>query len=276
MDGFPAIATVEPDLSDLPVRFSHLRAYGACGAKGAHARRSEMQPTYAMQRGTAVHALVFNTREVCGYPGAVRSGKAYEAFVADHPDHEILTMKEFDRARYMADAVLNCADAAPLLKGVQETTMWFDWMGRKCRATPDNRGSDFVTELKSTSNLDPEVFKWHARRMAYPAQLWFQHIGAELSGFTVKKHYIVGIEDRAPWICMPFEVRPRALDRGARLVMLWMERLKVAEDSRQYPPYAQGIVPLDEPVQEDEALVFEDDDESDDKPSHDLNPLMAG
>ena len=45
------------DLRDIPVRFSHLRAYGRSALHGYHARLDELQkPTTAMQRGTATPA----------------------------------------------------------------------------------------------------------------------------------------------------------------------------------------------------------------------------
>lgn len=91
-------------LSQLPVRFSHLRAYGRSAMHGHHARLTEAAQTVSMERGTAVHALVFGNRQVCGYPGPTRRGKDYDAFVAEHPDAEILTGAEFDKARRMADA----------------------------------------------------------------------------------------------------------------------------------------------------------------------------
>src|SRR5688572_29258437 len=102
-----------------------------------------------MERGTAVHAILFGTKEVCGYPGPQRRGKEYQAFATERPDTEILTMAEYDKARRMVDAVLKCKLAEPVLKGVHEQTLMFRWMGLDCRATPDVRGPDYVTELKT-------------------------------------------------------------------------------------------------------------------------------
>ena len=116
---------------------------------GWHARtQEEAEPTVAMQRGTALHALLFNTRKVIGYPGSTRRGKEYDAFAALHPDHEILTMADFGKATQMVDAVRSCKLAEPFLQGIQEQTILFKWMGLECRATPDNRGDGFLTELK--------------------------------------------------------------------------------------------------------------------------------
>ncbi len=227
-----------------PVRFSHLRAYGRSAMHGQHARAMDSAPTMAMQRGSAVHAILFNTQKVCGYPGATRRGKEYDAFVIAHHDHLILTMKEYDKAQRMVDAVRSCKVAEPYLKGVSEETLLFKWMGLDCRATPDLRGVDFVTELKTTANADPVKFVWHARRMAYHAQLRFQEYGCAANKHPVRDHFIVGVESDAPHPVIVYHLEPEAREEGERLLTLWAERLKNSEASNAYPPYVDCVVPL--------------------------------
>jgi len=241
-----------------PVRFSHLRAYGRSSAHGHHARTVETDATYAMQRGTAVHALLFGTRKVTGYPGSVRRGKEYDAFVAANPDTEILTGAEHEKASRMTDAVRQCKLAEPWLKGTIEQTLLFRWMGLYCRATPDVRGADFLTELKTSVSSDPEKFKWHALRMHYHAQLRFQGYAADAREYPIRDHFIVCVESSEPYPVTVFHVEPKALEAGEKLLMLWAERLKASEAAEQYPPYTQAIVPLDVPEDEPE-IIFDED-----------------
>ena len=242
----------------LPVRFSHLRAYGKSPMHGHAARLGEeKEPTRDMDRGTAVHALLFNNRKVIGYPGAARRGKEYEAFAAAHPDHEILTMSEYDKANRMADAVRACALAQPMLRGVPEETLLFRWMGLECRATPDIRGTDFITELKTSSSSDPQRFVWHARRMAYHAQLRFQEYACQAKQIRVRDQWIVCVESEAPHPVTVFHVEPEAREEGEKLLTLWGERLKACEDAGEFPPYVQTTVPLVWP--KDEEFVFDDE-----------------
>lgn len=246
------------EAANLPVRFSHLRAYGRSPAHGHHARTTDLdEPTAAMQRGTAVHALIFKNRQVLGYPGAVRRGKEYDAFVSANPEAEILTASEFEKARNMAEAVKACKVAEPWLQGVMEKTLLFRWMGMDCRATPDVYGDDFVTELKTSVSSDPERFRWHALRMHYHAQLRFQQYAlADLP----QHHIIVCVEAAEPFPVTVFHVEPRAIEAGEKLLTLWMERLKNCEQSQAFPPYSQSVVPLDIPEDEEE-LVFTEDGE---------------
>jgi hypothetical protein len=228
-----------------PVRFSHLRAYGRSPAHGKHARlAAKDDPTYAMERGTAVHAIIFGNKKVCAYPGAVRRGKEYDAFAATHQDHEILTKAEYDKASRMADAVRACKLAEPLLNGIREDTLHFKWMGLTCRSTPDVRGPDFVTELKTASTSDPSRFIWHARRMHYHAQLRFEEYACESLSVRIREHWIVCVESEAPHPVTVFHLEPEAREEGEKLLTLWAERLKNCEASDNYPGYSDCAVPL--------------------------------
>lgn len=248
------------DLRDIPVRFSHLKAYGRSAMHGYHARLNDMKPTSSMQRGTAVDALIFKTREVCGYPGAQRRGKEYDLFVADHPDTEILTMSEFEKAKAIADAVLSCDYAKPWLDGVSQDTLFFDYMGLRSRSTTDVRGNGFVCDLKTTRDASDYRFPWQARSMGYPVQLVMQGIAAELNGHSVSRYINLAVETTAPFPVTIFELTPRAIDKASRTLMLWYERLKTSETSLSFPAYSQAIVPLDEPEDAPD-LVYGSDEE---------------
>lgn len=244
-----------------PVRFSHLRAYGRSPMHGLHARQSEgTEPTTAMQRGTAVHALLFKNRRILGFDG-VRRGKAYDEFVSANPDAEILTATEYAKAQRMAEAVLESKVAEPWLKGAVEKTLHFQHMGIECRATPDVRGDWFLTELKTSATSDPERFKWHALRMHYHAQLRWQEYAvlAQPHGRKIDAHAIVCVESTEPYPVTVFVLQPRALEAGEKLITLWMERLKNCEQSQSFPPYSQSVVPLDIP-EDDSNLIFGDDE----------------
>ena len=247
----------ERDWINSEVRFSHLRAYGRSPMHGQHARQQDMKQTRDMQRGSAVHHLIFGTKKVVGYTGSVRRGKEYDAFAEKHPGAEILTMAEYDKAMFMAEAVIDNPLAKPLLKGVTEETIRFDWMGLRCRATPDVRGQGFLTELKTAKSADPQKFLWSALRLQYPAQMRMQQIAAgQKLGEGIC--YIVCVESETPHPVTVFRIDDKALLLGERNLILWAERLKGCESSNAFPGYAQDIVPLIAP--EDDVLEYGDDE----------------
>lgn len=221
---------------------------------GHAARLRDSKTTGAMQRGTAVHGLVSGKRTVVAYPGATRRGKEYDAFVAANPDSEILTGTEYEKARNMADAVRQSKVAEPYLVGTWEETLLFRWMGLDCRATPDCRGVEFITELKTASTSDPARFIWHARKMVYHAQLRFQEYACESLEMDVCDHWIVCVESEDPHPVTVFHLEPEAREEGEKLLTLWGERLKNCEAAGQFPPYVQTTVPLVWP--KDDELIF--------------------
>jgi hypothetical protein len=220
---------------------------------GYHARTTDTEETGAMELGSAVDAIIFGTRQVIPWLGKQRRGKEYEAFAAERPGQLIMTVKEYDKARRMVDAIMQCDLAVPLLKGTSQETMLFKWYGLHCRTTPDVRGPDFLTELKTSVSSDPVKFLWHARRMAYHAQMRFQQYGCEKHGHKIVDHWIVCCEAEAPHPVTVFHVEPEALEEGDKLLTLWAERLKACEAAESYPPYVDCAVPLVWPKEE----VFE-------------------
>jgi len=147
----------------------------------------------------------------------------------------------------------------PYLKGAVEETLLFRWMGLDCRSTPDVRGADFVTELKTAPSADPAQFGWHALRMHYHAQMRMEQMGAVLGlESTILDCFIVCVEANEPHPVTVFRVDEKALEVGEKLLCLWAERLKVAEASQAWPPYVSCVVPLTVPEEEPE-LIFGDD-----------------
>lgn len=237
-----------------PLHFSRLKLIAR---SAAHYRGATVEETYAMERGTAVHAIVLEQGRVIPYPGAQRRGKEWDAFEAANADACILTAKEYDKAAFMADAVRRCPEAMRVLSGRRETEIGWNIGNRTCAGTPDVVEVDFITELKATRCSEPGKFAWQARSMAYHAQLaWY------LDGETWRRSqdknadpppelaYCVAVESTPPYPVTVFQLTPRMLDEGRRLYRLWFERLMTYETADVWPPYAQGVVALDVPEDE--------------------------
>jgi len=247
-----------------PLRFRHLVATGLSAQHGKFVLDGgEDEETYAMERGTAVHALLFGSRKVIGYhEGKVRNGKAWEAFQAEHEGAEILTAKEFSKAARMAEAVRNNRLAMEILlndQAVHEHTVDWKVLGRDCAGTPDVRAPGYIAELKTSVSAQPDRFRWQVLRMHYHAALAWYMQGVTLSGLgQPQAAFIVAVESSPPHPVTVHRLTPGTLDIGARLVRLWMERLLGCEASGEWPGYAQSILELDLTEQEDVPLIFGD------------------
>jgi hypothetical protein len=189
-----------------------------------------------------------------------RRGKDWDAFNAANRDALILLPDEYEQVQRMAEAVSRCPDAMWALKGIKETTVYWDVAGRKCRATPDVDGGDRVTELKSTKCAKPSVFRWDVKRYNYDGALaWYQ------DGLTVqparrvipKEAFIVAVESGPVQAVTVFRIPPQQVEQARRVNRMWFEQLMACEASEaaaikagktfEWPAYAQSIVDLEYP-----------------------------
>jgi hypothetical protein len=240
-----------------PVHISRLRLM----AKSAmHFAAGDVAESYALERGSAVHAMVFGTGRVIGYPGKVRNGKAWDEFEAANADAIILTGNEYAKARAMADQVLKCREAMRVLDGIRETELAWSIGGRACAGTPDVVApGQWVTELKTCPSSDPFRAQWHGRKQGYHAQIaWYMDGLFDATKVAHEIGYVVAVEATAPFPVTVMRLTQRALDEGRRMYRAWWERLMVCEAANEYPGYVQSIVDFDVPDDEQQ-LDFGDE-----------------
>lgn len=232
----------------VPVRFSNLKLMGL---SPAHYRAATIKETYAIERGRALHSLVLGGKRVlCWEEGRPRAGKEWKAFEASNPDALILTAKEYNKTRAMADAILAHPIATQLLEGQHEVEVDWTCMGRACQSHIDciGPGGRWVTELKTTVSSNPDRFAWQASRMAYFGQVAFYMDALRAAGLAEPTDaYVVAVEATEPFVVTTMRVAEDALAMGRKTVRLWMERLLQCEAANQWPGYVQGIVDLHAP-----------------------------
>lgn len=238
------------------VRFSRLRLMGR---SPAHYAACNVTTTAAMDRGTAVHAMLFGGREVMTWEeGRPRRGKDFDKFQADHPDALILPAKEYAQAQAIAVAVKSNPLAARVLDGELEVERAWKFGDRACAGRLDVQAPGFITDLKVTNSAQPDRLQHQADRMGWFAQLaWY--LDGVIAGHhgTPEAAYIVAVEPLAPFAVTVGRVNPEALDKGRRTYRLWLEMLLNCEASDSWPAYAQSVVDLRAP-EDDVALDFGD------------------
>ena len=221
------------DSRSIPIRFSNLKRIAESPAHYQHAINSQFVASRSMRLGTIAHALVFGT-DLVVWDGD-RRGKAWDAFKADHAGLEIMTRSEVDEATPIANAVARCTEAAPLLRGITERRIDWTYCGRAARSTPDVRGTNFVTDLKTTRSAKPGKFAKDAIWRGYHAQLAFYQEACGLP--ETAPCYIVAVENVAPYCVTVFEIEQAAIDAGRMLCRSWFERLTICEDANHWPGY---------------------------------------
>lgn len=245
-------------LSD-PVRFSNLKAMARSAAHYRHAVEVQREDARHMRLGRALHCLLLGGKPLAVYPGKVRRGKEWEAFLSARPDHEIILANDLPEVQGMERSVRKNRDAMALLDGIRETRLEWEFLGRKCAGTPDAH-DESVVELKSAQCSEPRRFARDGLWFGYHAQLAWYRMGIHLAGIGEPRDaYIIAAESSPPHPVTVMKLTARALEQGDKLCRLWMERLIACEQANEWPGYVQGIVDFDVPDDEIE-LKFEDDE----------------
>lgn len=231
-----------------------------------------------------MHCVLFEQPYVV-FDGASRRGKEWDLFVRlveardtmiefvnDHPsdygpdvdfanDPEIILAKELDGYKRMADAIrseLARQGMSHLLDGDTERPIEWEWLGRKCRSTPDVARRTTITDVKTTCNADPRKFHWDARKFCYAEQLRFYERAVQFRDdagdpFT-RELYIIAAEKTAPFPVVIWQVTDRMREQAEKTLRLWFEQLLACEASNVWPGYAQTVQQLD--VLEDGGLTL--------------------
>ena len=242
-----------------PVRFSFLRLLGQRSPAHFAGTSAELDETAAMERGSAVHAMLLGGAPVLCYPRR-RAGKDWDAFEADHPDALILTETEYNKAVAMAVSVRRTPFAEAALDGIRETPILWTRAGVACRSTPDVRTDKRVVDLKTTRTAHPDEFTRLALSRAYHGQLaWTEEGMKALKLGVVSERIIVAVESVPPFVCQLFRFTDRAMEAGQKLVAAWFERLLVCRATGMWPPYLQRIAEIDVP-EEGVELTFAGDE----------------
>jgi|SRR5215471_1890294 len=214
----------------------------------------EEEPSAAMDKGSTCHAILFNTQTVVVFPGERRTGKAWEAFEAEHDGCRIVTKGDYELASRMADAIRRDAFARPLLEyATFEQTRMFKLDDRLCRATPDivGRGEAHIVDVKTCKSAKPERFRYNARDYGYHQQLaWYKRAVP-----AAKDCFIVCVEKAAPYAVSVFRLSPRCLAKGDALNMRAFQRFRECERTGHWPGYTEGVVELDIPDWPEEAAL---------------------
>lgn len=228
------------------IHFSQLRSMAK---SPAHYKALETRPredSLAMRIGRTIHAMVLGGDFIV-YEGT-RRGTEWTAFESANVGREIITGSEAAASREVADAVLSHPRAAELLAGQHEFCLSWKLARRACAGHLDVLGSNFITDLKTTTNAEPGWFARHALQMGYAAQMAWYLDGVVAAGLPAPENvYVVAVETKYPYVISTFELTPRALEMGRKQYRLWFERVLICEASDYWPGYIEGTAPLDAP-----------------------------
>lgn len=236
-----------------PVRYSNLRNLSKSPAHYLSSITIPRKDSPAMALGRATHSIVLEGGAgLLVYEGE-RRGKAWAEFKDTHPEQEIVTAAEYDRAKAIADAVLADPVAAPLLRGsevLNEQRVTWEMDGLPCALRFDALGPTWLADLKTTGDAAPRAFQRHAERYLYHAQCaWYR---SALVGAQPLDCYLVAVETDAPYAVTVLRLSEDLLELGNRTWRGWWQTLLKCTATNVWPGYAAGPVEWEtNPWQED-------------------------
>lgn len=240
------------DPKSVPIRFTRLKLMSQSPEHYRYAiEHQEWKDTAAMRLGRLTHWLVLGSDERIIVWEGRRAGNDWKEFAAENAGKEIVTSKEMAQAQAMAQALRRNRTAMEFLIGDMEDQ--YNWLvqGRQCTGRVDVRGQRangrrFVCDLKSTMCAKPGKFLKQARDFGYHAQLAWYGDGMEAAGYeAVDDHFIVAVENKAPFCVSTFQLTPDAVEEGRRMYRAWFDELMVCEQFDRWPGYSAVVEDFD-------------------------------
>lgn len=245
----------------------------------AHYRAAPWTETAALRLGTAAHAAVLEPerfaadfavwdRRTDSGRSAPRSGKAWDAFQAEHAGRTIITESERAQAQAIAASVRSDLTAMRYLRaGDPEVTMLWDLHGRRLKGR-----ADWITEvdrepvvvgLKTSRDCRPGPFGVQAARLGYHMQwAWYADGFKAITGRTPRMVEVV-VESTRPYAVATYHITDDVLDVGRDHIARLLDLLDVCEQSGLWPGPVTGEMDLElPPWAYGESLEITDADET--------------
>ena len=208
-------------------------------------RRSPDSPQ--MRFGRLVHAAVLEPEAFESYPvwSGRRSGKCWDAFLAENDTTEIITEAEKARISHAKGSIYSDHRAREYLDGLKEiSALWGCEHGSyKARLDVLSEGN-YICDLKLTSDPSPTWFKRQATRMNYHVRMGFYQDGVKaITGHRLPV-YIIAVEDKPPHDVVVYEYDDAALEIGRLKVERVLNDYYKALESGYWPGYCEGVYTL--------------------------------
>ena len=229
------------------VNWSTLRAMRVSPFHYKHRIDHPPEPTKAMRLGRALHTAILEPHEFESrhpiYPGPVRRGGKWEAFLDEHAGadlDDILIQTEAHAIKSMAQSVRGSGFACEHLRdGAKETILeWTDEdTGIACKGRCDSVNGHLV-DVKTCNGSDfvPERFESHAIRFGYDGQMAFYADGLAAMGYEPDHGpALIVVESEEPYDCATYILKEEFIDRGRRLYQTLLRQLKECREANHWP-----------------------------------------
>jgi hypothetical protein len=229
--------------------------------------RLKRKESDAMSLGTVTHTRIlepdtYADRYVVNVEGLRSNSKAYEAFVAANPGKDVISVKEHEDSKLMADAVMAKLDRIALAHGgvnpfrlrggVTEHSLFWTHpkTGLRLRTRPDwmiyqKDGPCFIIDVKSTRDASPWGFDKSTETFRYDVSAAFYSDGYEaVFGKAPDAYLLVCVESESPHdVCVRF-AQPEILTRGREAYDHDLVSIADCTAKGAFPDYPDDFIPM--------------------------------
>ena len=220
--------------------------------------------TEAFLLGRAVHAAVLEPREyldqfvVCpeGDRRTTSWKKRHKAFQENAKTRTVLSARQAKLVNGMAKAITTDRVVRPWLQLAGKPEVVFQWQRHdiRCKARLDwicgARDNGVLIELKTDADANPANFARKAYNLGYHRQVGFYLWALEAAGWSLETTIalVVVVEKCPPHNVVVYQPTPEWIGWGQAEMDHALQRLKLCEESGNWPGYATSPVELEIPV----------------------------
>ncbi len=226
-------------------------------AKFAWERDNPTPSTPAMELGTAVHALLFETAPVAAFPAgdgrtkAVKEARAAALLAADEVGTLLLPADQYEVAVLLADAVRTHPTAARMLTGgvAEHTAYWVDQdTGVTCRARLDYYAAGrAVFDVKTAIDASRSGFSRAAAKFGYHLQdVWYRTAIRQVTDEELPFVFVV-VEKAGPWQVAIYQLDADAAAAGEHEMRRALALYAECESNDRWPGYPADLQTLSLP-----------------------------
>lgn len=213
--------------------------------------------TEAMKLGSALHCAVLEADEYskrfAAYDGR-RVGAAYDEFVAEHPNHTILTRNSQDVVDAAVDWLYSKDRLHKVIANGESEVSYFhrDLHGRIRKARADwfgiLNGVPIILDLKTTWSLDDRHLQKTLASMGYALQgAYYLDVASACEQQTIDTFAILWVRTTMPIDFRLCVLGEETIQRGRQLYTQAYDGLTTAIDRNQFPGYPSEPFVLDLP-----------------------------
>ena len=213
------------------------------------------KPAYIL--GSAIHCLLL---EPADFPSrfaefaGTRRGRDWDEWQRDHPGRQSLKPDEFQQVERTVAAVRAHRGAMAILDGCrhEEPLTWVEpQTGLACKGRLDALNANYVVDLKSARDVEPELFTRASARYLYHGQLAWYHDGAVAAGrlaADAQPPYLIAVQSDGPHDVVVWRIPPAVLDRGRALYRRLLSRWRSCTEADWWPGCAPDVQTLTLPL----------------------------